>query len=68
MLVLTRRIGEQIVMPDIGVVVTVLKSRGGAVRLGIAAPADIVVLRQEVCRGSRPKAKVRERRTLSDAQ
>jgi len=69
MLVLTRRIGEQIVMPGIGVSITVLESRAGAIRLGISAPAEIVVLRQElysrIVRGqeSDRKAKVWEQST-----
>lgn len=48
MLVLSRKIGEQIVIPGSEVVVTVLSCRGGAVRLGIAAPADVAVYRREL--------------------
>jgi carbon storage regulator len=48
MLVLSRKIGERIVLPGCGVTVTVLESRGGQVRLGIAAPAGVAVDRKEV--------------------
>jgi carbon storage regulator len=48
MLVLTRKIGEAIVMPGCGVVVTVLRVQGNKVRLGITAPDGVLVFRQEV--------------------
>jgi carbon storage regulator len=47
MLVLTRRIGETIVI-DNAVRVTVLEMKGDRVRLGVAAPPDVLVDRQEV--------------------
>jgi carbon storage regulator len=47
MLVLTRRIGEQVVISD-GICVTVVAIRGERVRLGIAAPRETVVDRQEI--------------------
>jgi carbon storage regulator len=46
-LVLTRRIGESIVIAN-NITVTVLEVRGEVVRLGIAAPREIAVHRQEV--------------------
>lgn len=49
MLVLTRRVQESIVIGD-NVVVTVLEVRGDHVRLGVAAPRDVTVDRQEVSR------------------
>jgi len=48
MLVLTRKCGEKIVMPQQEVVITVLEVRGDRVRLGIEAPADIRIHRQEI--------------------
>jgi carbon storage regulator len=48
MLVLSRKIGEQIVIPGSEVVITVLSCRGRAVRLGIAAPDDVAVYRREL--------------------
>ena len=47
MLVLARRVGE-VVMIGGGVRVTVLQVRGGKVRLGIEAPAEVPVHREEV--------------------
>ena len=47
MLVLTRRVNERIVIGD-NVVVTVLEVRGEQVRLGIEAPRDVKVFREEV--------------------
>ncbi len=47
MLVLTRKVGEAVVIGD-DTRVTVLGVQGGRVRLGIDAPGDIAVDRQEV--------------------
>jgi carbon storage regulator len=47
MLVLSRKLNEKIVI-DGGIVVTVVKIEGGQVRLGIQAPGDIKVFRQEI--------------------
>ncbi len=49
MLVLSRRAGESINIGD-DVIVTVLEVRGEVVRVGIAAPRDIQVHREEVYR------------------
>ena len=46
MLVLSRKLGEQIVISD-DIVVTVIDIRGDKVRLGIEAPKNIPVHRQE---------------------
>ena len=47
MLVLSRRESERIRLGD-SIVVTVVKVAGDRVRLGIEAPADILVLREEL--------------------
>ena len=47
MLVLTRRVNERIVIGD-DITVTVLEVRGDQVRIGIEAPRDVKVLREEV--------------------
>ena len=49
MLVLSRRIGERICIGD-GVVVTVVRIHGDKVRLGIDAPLEVPVHREEVFR------------------
>ena len=48
MLVLSRKVSEQLVVPQCQLTVTVLDVAGGRVRLGFSAPADVVVLRKEV--------------------
>lgn len=47
MLVLTRRAGESITIGD-DIIVTVIASSGGQVRLGITAPRSVQVLREEI--------------------
>lgn len=47
MLVLTRKAGEEIVIGD-GIRVQVIETKGGRVRLGIAAPRSVSVHRSEV--------------------
>ena len=47
MLILTRRIGETLMVGD-DVTVTVLGVKGGQVRLGINAPKEVPVHRSEV--------------------
>ena len=48
MLVLSRKPGERIVVPHLELAVTVLAIEGKAVRLGIAAPEDVAVYREEI--------------------
>jgi carbon storage regulator len=50
MLVLSRKLGERIVVPQIDLAVTVLEIAGNRVRLGISAPAHVEVFREEVWR------------------
>jgi carbon storage regulator len=47
MLILTRRVGETIVIGD-DVIVTVLGIKGNQVRIGINAPKDVTVHREEI--------------------
>lgn len=47
MLVLSRKTGERIQIGN-AVVITVLRIRGDQVRLGIQAPVEVAVLREEV--------------------
>jgi carbon storage regulator len=49
MLVLTRRAGESVMIGDT-VTITVLEARGDVIRLGIQAPRDVQVHREEVYR------------------
>lgn len=47
MLVLTRKIGEGIVIGD-DIKITIVEMKGGSVRIGIDAPRDRKIYRQEV--------------------
>jgi carbon storage regulator len=49
MLVLTRKVGEEIVI-DESIRITVTAIKGGQVRIGITAPPDVRVNREEVHR------------------
>lgn len=50
MLVLSRKLGERILVPDCELTVTVLAVQGKTVQLGISAPAKLDVFREEVWR------------------
>jgi carbon storage regulator len=49
MLVVTRKMGERIVIADT-ITVEVLEILGNRVRLGIQAPSEVTILRQELLR------------------
>ena len=69
MLVLSRKLKEKLLLPAIGTAVQVLEIKRGVVRLGIEAPPEVAVLREEVAnplaaggpgqgrRGDRPTAR-----------
>ena len=48
MLVLSRKLGERIVVPHCRLTVTVVAIEGNKVRLGFSAPAEIAVHREEI--------------------
>lgn len=48
MLILTRKVGESITIGDGSISVSVMEIKGRQVRLGIEAPADLPIHRQEI--------------------
>ena len=54
MLVLTRRRDEKVILPSLHVTVQVLEVKRGVVRLGIEAPGDVGVVREELLALPRP--------------
>ncbi|MDL1909805.1 carbon storage regulator CsrA [Chloroflexi bacterium CFX6] len=59
MLVLTRKVDESIVIGD-SIVVTVLAIEGEQIKIGIDAPRDVPILRQEVFDAVQDQAKIQE--------
>lgn len=57
MLVLSRKRGESIIIADGLITVTVLEIHGRQVRLGIEAPRDISVVREELV-GEQPRPRL----------
>jgi carbon storage regulator len=55
MLILTRRIGETVIIGE-NIKVTVLRVNGSQVRIGIDAPKDVTVLREEIYEQEQGKA------------
>jgi carbon storage regulator len=66
MLVLSRKKGERIHIGEC-VVLTVLESRHGQVRLGFEAPKDVVILREEIQSEFR-EGSLREGEAANEAQ
>jgi carbon storage regulator CsrA len=58
-LVLGRKLGERIVVPQCGLVVTVVAVSGNTVRLGFTAPGAVSVYREEVWKRLRRPARGR---------
>ncbi len=54
MLVLTRKLNESIVI-DGNITVTVVEVRGNRVKLGIVAPVEVPVMREEVAKSLRSR-------------
>jgi carbon storage regulator len=65
MLVLGRKLGERIVIPDCAMIITVLDVKGDKVRLGFTAPDDIAVLREELV-GRKPSYHNQADRPISE--
>jgi carbon storage regulator CsrA len=62
MLVLSRRRKEKIILPGLNVTIQVVAIKPGVVRLGIEAPSEVAVLREELQGKPQTKARVGDRR------
>jgi carbon storage regulator len=60
MLVLSRKVGEKILIGD-NIAVTVVRVAQGIVRIGIEAPVDLPVIREEL--KNQAKAETQDRKT-----
>jgi carbon storage regulator len=59
MLVISRKVDESLVLGD-DIVVTILAIEGDRVKIGINAPRDTVILRQEIYQALQEQAKIQE--------
>src|SRR5260370_41215574 len=55
MLVLSRKVGESILISET-IRVTVVQANNGRIRLGVVAPREVVVLREELTRSCLPSS------------
>ena len=53
MLVLSRRVNDTILFPDLGISIEILQLKGKSVRVGIDAPIEVKVLRGELADGNK---------------
>lgn len=68
MLVLSRKVGETIVVPQLALTVTVLEVRGDRIRLGIKAPSGVPVHRREVWDRIRAEVHAEQKDTAQGAE
>lgn len=62
MLVLSRRQGERILFPDLDISVEVSSVKGPSVRLGIEAPREVTIIREEIAADANPSAATKSRK------
>jgi carbon storage regulator len=63
MLILERRIDEYILIGD-DIIITVTEIKGNRVKLGISAPADIPIVRDDTVKATGPVRSSSTRRTM----
>jgi carbon storage regulator len=57
MLVLTRKAGERIVLPDLGITIEICEVQGARVKVGIDAPPKYKILRAEIANVPAPESR-----------
>lgn len=56
MLVLSRRVGDEITLPELGVTIRLLDLRGKVAKVGVKAPRELSILRGELAFEQSPEA------------
>jgi carbon storage regulator CsrA len=54
MLVIARRLHETILFPGLDIAIQVVEIKRGVVRIGIEAPSDVNICREEILRAGKP--------------
>lgn len=65
MLVLSRKVGEEILLPELGITIRLLKQKGKAATIGVEAPAEYRVLRGELTQFEPPQGVCRPKLAAS---
>lgn len=60
MLIISRKTSDKISFPQIGITVHFIRVQGGAAKVGVDAPRDIVIVRDEAADDTQAAAKIRE--------
>ncbi|NOZ38726.1 MAG: carbon storage regulator [Planctomycetes bacterium] len=66
MLVVTRKVGERILIGD-KVVVTVVKIGNGGVRIGVEAPPEMAIMREELAEQLRQAEEAAQQQSQTDS-
>ncbi len=65
MLIITRKVGEKLIIND-NIEVVVLENRGGHVRLGIEAPREVSIYREEIYESAKEQHSLQEPQTTTE--
>jgi carbon storage regulator CsrA len=67
MLVVTRRPNEKIIFPNLGISIQILRINGNTAKVGVDAPPEIKILREEICPISSPETLAKRDHALANA-